>query len=318
MKSQVTHTLIIAAMACIMTIMTIRPVAWAQDSTPKPANWNFMNADEQAQWRCRNDPARSTPECKDVPTTLLPKPSSAAAFSAANVRADLERLYPLSKVARFDRTKISEPGGVFIINGDGIRAELSIQSGVSPVRIKNGAAQSDNGAGSLLTSVLSGRKREEPRILPKGERVYITEIGYGNDGAIRFDVMTVSTTPIIDQGRTRQVTYNAALIFEMPRSYAMSSGEIKRLVDQFLVSEQDNQRSQPQRFESSRPQTQPVAATPKPTETKTIELNQTFEQVEAIIGKPDTIAKLGSKTIYSYRTAGLKVTFTDGKVTDVQ
>jgi hypothetical protein len=49
---------------------------------------------------------------------------------------------------------------------------------------------------------------------------------------------------------------------------------------------------------------------------KTIELGQTFEQVEAILGKPDTIARLGLKTIYSYKN--LKVLFTAGKVSDVQ
>jgi hypothetical protein len=51
---------------------------------------------------------------------------------------------------------------------------------------------------------------------------------------------------------------------------------------------------------------------------KTIELGQTFAQVEAILGKPDTIAKLATKTIYTYKSQNLKVIFTDGKVTDVQ
>ena len=47
-------------------------------------------------------------------------------------------------------------------------------------------------------------------------------------------------------------------------------------------------------------------------------MGQTFEEVEAILGKPDTVAKLGSKTIYTYKSVGMKVIFTDGKVTDVQ
>jgi peroxiredoxin len=51
-------------------------------------------------------------------------------------------------------------------------------------------------------------------------------------------------------------------------------------------------------------------------EPKTIELGQKIEQVEAIFGRPNTIARLGSKAIYSYST--LNVIFIDGVVTDVQ
>ena len=49
---------------------------------------------------------------------------------------------------------------------------------------------------------------------------------------------------------------------------------------------------------------------------KTLELGQTIEQVESVFGKPRTIVKLGDKVIYTYDS--LKVTFTNGKVTDAQ
>jgi hypothetical protein len=49
---------------------------------------------------------------------------------------------------------------------------------------------------------------------------------------------------------------------------------------------------------------------------KTIELGQTIAQVEAILGRPETIVNLGAKTTYVYKS--LKVIFTNGKVTDVQ
>ena len=52
------------------------------------------------------------------------------------------------------------------------------------------------------------------------------------------------------------------------------------------------------------------------TSTKTIELGQTMAQVEAIFGKPESIAKLGDKTIYTYKT--MKVIFMNGMVSDVQ
>jgi hypothetical protein len=50
--------------------------------------------------------------------------------------------------------------------------------------------------------------------------------------------------------------------------------------------------------------------------TKTIELGQTIGQVEAILGKPEKVVKLGEKTTYFYKD--MKVIFTNGKVSDVQ
>jgi hypothetical protein len=48
----------------------------------------------------------------------------------------------------------------------------------------------------------------------------------------------------------------------------------------------------------------------------TVTLGQSIRDVEAIMGKPQNVADLGSKKIYVYRD--LKVTFVDGKVSDVQ
>ena len=47
-----------------------------------------------------------------------------------------------------------------------------------------------------------------------------------------------------------------------------------------------------------------------------VSLGQSIADVEAAMGKPRDIADLGSKKIYVYRD--LKITFVNGKVTDVQ
>lgn len=54
---------------------------------------------------------------------------------------------------------------------------------------------------------------------------------------------------------------------------------------------------------------------PSPPGPVTISLGQTIAEVEAINGKPDKIIDLGAKKIYVYKD--LKITFTDGKVSDV-
>jgi hypothetical protein len=55
---------------------------------------------------------------------------------------------------------------------------------------------------------------------------------------------------------------------------------------------------------------------PSPPGPVTISLGQTIAEVEAINGKPDKIIDLGAKKIYVYKD--LKITFTDGTVSDVQ
>jgi outer membrane protein assembly factor BamE (lipoprotein component of BamABCDE complex) len=47
-----------------------------------------------------------------------------------------------------------------------------------------------------------------------------------------------------------------------------------------------------------------------------VEAGMTKDQVTAILGNPDVLADTGAKQIYTYKN--LKVTFVDGKVTEVQ
>ena len=53
-----------------------------------------------------------------------------------------------------------------------------------------------------------------------------------------------------------------------------------------------------------------------PPEPQQIEKGQTPDQVKAAIGVPDKIINLGTKQIYVYKD--IKVTFLNGKVSDVQ
>jgi hypothetical protein len=50
---------------------------------------------------------------------------------------------------------------------------------------------------------------------------------------------------------------------------------------------------------------------------KELKMGQTKDDVIANFGQPEKIVKLGAKEIYYYKDLG-KVTFVNGKVTDVQ
>jgi hypothetical protein len=57
-------------------------------------------------------------------------------------------------------------------------------------------------------------------------------------------------------------------------------------------------------------------ATPAPTPPATISLGQTTDEVIGILGQPKNILDLGAKKIYVY--PDLKITFKEGKVTDIE
>jgi len=62
----------------------------------------------------------------------------------------------------------------------------------------------------------------------------------------------------------------------------------------------------------------PIAPPPPPVDQPppTIEIGQTIDQVLAAMGQPQKIAKVGTKQIYFFKD--LKITFVNGKVSDVQ
>ncbi|HTB97014.1 MAG TPA: hypothetical protein VK716_08385 [Terracidiphilus sp.] len=59
-----------------------------------------------------------------------------------------------------------------------------------------------------------------------------------------------------------------------------------------------------------------AAAAPAPTATVDIALGQTIDQVTSSMGQPIAIVNLGTKKIYKYKD--MKITFKDGKVSDVE
>ncbi len=75
--------------------------------------------------------------------------------------------------------------------------------------------------------------------------------------------------------------------------------------DQSLEAKSDQKETEPQQS----------AGDEKP-DPQTIKLGQTTDQITSALGKPDKIVDLGAKQIYVYKD--LKITFTSGKVSDVQ
>jgi hypothetical protein len=132
--------------------------------------------------------------------------------------------------------------------------------------------------------------------------------------------------------KTDPPTYNKAnVVFQFPRGSLAkaSAGDVEDTIGQLLsVSDDSQQQDQGQQGGQDQQQgaqgdqqqaaqqpAQPAAAAPA-AEPQTIEKGQTTDQVQGSLGKPDKIVNLGAKQIWVYKD--LKVTFLNGKVSDVQ
>jgi hypothetical protein len=118
--------------------------------------------------------------------------------------------------------------------------------------------------------------------------------------------------------KTDPPSYNKAkVVFHFSRGALAkaSAGEIEDTIGQLLSVSDDSQ--QDQGGQVAQGQGQEQQATPQQqAEPQTIQMGMTPDQVQAALGKPAKIVNLGPKQLYVYKD--LKVTFLNGKVSDVQ
>jgi hypothetical protein len=209
------------------------------------------------------------------------------------------------KVARLglDSTGLTviEPGSVFIIKKGGILSLPPTHRNVPASTFRDGQLV---GPGKLAISAYS----QISRFLPVGEQVYITgaDVRIKNDKIIVFIIECDSCN-----GVQQPSSYVAAVSYEFPKGYLENAeiSQIKDVINQVLAP--DMAPSEP-----PAEQAQAEAPPPAPSEPVKIQIGQSVDDVKSALGNPDKIVDLGRKQIYVYKD--LKVTFMDGKVTDVQ
>jgi hypothetical protein len=180
----------------------------------------------------------------------------------------------------------------------------------------------------------SGPAPSATRTYVRGEKMWVTKIECKPDG-VYFDLFT---DPVAD------VRYKATLKFEFPKGITLSVDQVDKLVAEvFKVQPADDANAAPATGAAqpaapaprgAAPAPAPIAAPPPPIEAppppiapppppadeappKTVKMGETKDAVIADFGQPKTIAKTSAtKEIYVY--PDFKVTFTNGKVTDIQ
>jgi hypothetical protein len=190
----------------------------------------------------------------------------------------LASTYELSKISIDFR--VTKPGVLLVIRKENVSADAAGKLSLWKNKVIDGKVQQGPGA---------------DYVFKPGEKVYVRAL-YVTDTEVQFLLVSADTYDLTVRGTTQRTRYQSNLYFEFPKGTleGTDATAVKKVVDEVLATE----------------------ATVNAVKTTTVELGQTPEQVEAAMGKPDTIVKLGAKMTYVYKT--MKIVFQDGKVTDVQ
>lgn len=168
-------------------------------------------------------------------------------------------------------------------------------------------------------------KEQSTHLFQVGDKVYPSKV----DVNLGKDLVALSIVACDTCNKTDPPTYNKAIvIFQFPKGSLgkASAGEVEDTIGQLLsISSDDAQQDQGaqqgaqqggQQGGQQAGQGQPAAQEQPQPEPQTIQKGQTPDEVQAALGKPEKIVNLGAKQIYVYKD--LKVTFLNGKVSDVQ
>jgi hypothetical protein len=229
-------------------------------------------------------------------------------------------------------TAVVDQGTILVIKKGGILSVPYSDQNIVPTKYENGAVHSPNSV--MMKGIGFGMKRfgkeQTTRLMQAGEKVYPSKIAVN----LPKDQVDIGIVACDSCNNTSPTTfYKADVIFQFPKgtlattSPSQVEDTISALlnIDDSAGSDQggggqqggggSDQQANNQGGGGGQGQQQQQQQAPPP-EPQQIEKGQTPDQVKAAIGTPDKIVNLGAKQIYVYKD--IKVTFVNGKVSDVQ
>jgi len=219
---------------------------------------------------------------------------------------------------------VVEAGTILDIKKGGI---LSVPYGDAAVATKyqDGAVHSPSALMMGARGGLMGKfgKQQTTRLMQAGEKVYPSKIAVN----LPKDQVTISVIACDSCNNVSPTTfYKADVVFQFAKGTLAntSPSQVEDTIAGLLAIEdsggdqggngqQSGNDQQGNNQGGGGGQAQQQAPPPEPQQ---IEKGQTPDQVKAALGTPDKIVTLGAKQIYVYKD--LKVTFLNGKVSDVQ
>jgi hypothetical protein len=257
-------------------------------------------------------------------------PMALAHAQAVSLQEQLSAQYKLVKMGSdTSGYSVVDKGTLLAVQKGGILGVPYSDQSVLSTKYEGGTVHTPSGLTQLGRKSIMGHfgKEQTTHLFGVGDKVYPTKI----DVNLAKDAVNVSIVACDTCNKTDPPTYNKAnVVFQFPKGTlaTASAGQVEDVIGQLLaISNDDSEQGGDQGAQQQggdqgggqqppAQQQQPAAQDQPAAEPQTIEKGQTPEQVEAAMGKPDKIVNLGSKQIYVYKD--LKVTFLNGKVSDVQ
>ena len=231
----------------------------------------------------------------------------------APLDAQIKALY---KVTKFGLDSggftVLAPGTILVVQKGGIL-------GVPPANLTMGMAIYKDGD---LKQPTAGQRMflgNNTRFLQVGEKVYVQKVDVNLKGdKIQFTIVECDQC----NGVNQTSLYKGVVSFEFAKGSLATADpmHVEDTISEVLSLDNGNGGPQNQDQNAQQPQQDQQQPPPQqqapPPEPASIQMGMTVDQVEAALGPPEKKVTLGAKIIYVYKD--LKVTFTNGKVTDAQ
>jgi hypothetical protein len=231
--------------------------------------------------------------------------SAAAGQDApAPLVAQLKAQYQLAKMCGGE---VCEKGTVLAIQKGGILGVGQLSILICPSKYQDGDLHTPS-------AICAASVKATSRYFKQGEKVYPTkiEVNLKKDHVSLFIVSCDECN-----GINPPTYYKSDVIFQFAKG-SLGSATVPQITDAIgQVFSIDTSGGAPAQAATADTQAStPQAPDPPPAEPVHVQLGQTPDQVQASLGRPDKVIDLGAKQIYVYKD--LKVTFLNGKVSDVQ
>jgi hypothetical protein len=231
----------------------------------------------------------------------------------ASLQEQLKAQYKLVKTGTdaYGLTVV-DPGTVLNVQKGGLLGVSPKNAVFCPAKFQDNDLKGPNGFCAAMV-------KQNSRYLQVGTKVYPTKIDVNLDkDKVSFQVMECDSC----NGVQEPSFYKSEVVFQFAKGSLRnaSAPQVEDTIGQVLAidsgadsQQQNDQGAQNQDNNQGGGQAQQQGPPPEPQQ---IEKGQTPAQVKATLGNPDKIVTLGAKQIYVYKD--IKVTFLNGKVSDVQ
>jgi hypothetical protein len=262
---------------------------------------------------------------------IIGLPFTASSQNKSAIEKKLVDEYALTQ-ATADQTDIVTAGAILVLKKGNIVMGPASQATIYQSTYKDGKINA-NLAGKMSNGLsrfsrlpgASAPQAPATRTFVPGEKMWVTKIECREDGVV-FDLFTDAYA---------DVRYRAALKFAFDKHGVMpAADQMSAMVGEVFKVQPSDDKAGPTQQAAAAPQAAapppaspdpalaPIAPPPPPPDApaappKELKIGQTKDEVIANFGQPEKVVKLGTKEILYYKDLG-KVTFVNGKVTDVQ